>query len=677
MLHLSNIIKVLLKRYPDEKTTDQSVDLNHDQLFALFNRFFLSALSGNPDEINKLSEEFEESSEFKPVIRFYMDGLNLIRHELEKKVEDDPEFLGKLAEVSEWYSSNKAEGDLSDLAEQTWKVFFPEASGIYDNPEKSISDLREKRFVKITKLNDDPVESPVDEMIFTSNALLTIPAISMNIKDAGFSSKVESVLSQTVKDKQLYWYDHPIQIGVEPQKNEVLYGLRALNEAVSYEKKNRNAPKDKKLTCILSASVTHERLHQIAKNYLEDEFHRNEALENLEIYLFTETETDSLISEVLVPAAKKYLNKEPEEAKQLLQIFGVDGEYGRHYSFLKAITAFWKVFIDPAKKATFKIDLDQVFPQEILVNQSGSSAFEHLCTPLWGAEGFDSQDEPVDLGMIAGALVNEKDIKKSLFTPDITLPEKVETADELIFFSKLPQAISTQSEMLARYDSIPLDGKNICIQRVHVTGGTNGIIINRLFRYRPFTPSFFGRAEDQAYIMSILDRDDTDLAYVHRPGLIMRHDKEAFAQEAIKAAKIGKLVGDYTRILLFSAYSELLNTENFRIKNWLDPFTGCFISKIPISVVYLRFALKVMSFFKNDRGDEGVEFIKNGSRRITETLKFISSDFEAQYQKERAGWELYYDILISCQSALSRGDTYAKGLKERAEKLVQTSHLNI
>jgi len=677
MLHLSNIIKVLLKRYPDENTTHQSVDLNHDQLFTLLNRSFLSALSGNSDEINKLSEEFEESSEFKLVIRFYMDGLNLIRHELEKKVEDDPEFLGKLAEVSEYCSSNNSEGDLSDLAEQTWKVFFPEATGIYDNPERSISALREKRSVKITKLNDDPVESPLDEMIFTSNALLTIPANNKNIKDLGFSSKVESVLSQTVKDKQLYWYDHPIQIGVEPQKNEVLYGMHALNEAVSYEKKNRNAPKDKKLTCILSASVTHERLHQIAKNYLEDEFHRNEALENLSLYLFTETDTDALLSEILVPAAEKYLDKNSEEARNLLQIFGVDGEYGRHYSFLKAITAFWQVFIDPAKKATFKIDLDQVFPQEILVNESGSSAFEHLCTPLWGSEGLDSQDESVDLGMIAGALVNEKDIQKSLFTSDVTLPEKIETADELIFYSKLPQAISTQSEMLTRYDSIPVDGKNICIQRVHVTGGTNGIIINRLFRYRPFTPSFFGRAEDQAYIMSILDRDNTDLAYVHEAGLVMRHDKEAFAQEAIKAAKIGKLIGDYTRILLFSAYSELLNTENFRIKNWLDPFTGCFISKIPISVVYLRFALKAMSFFKNDKGDEGIEFIKNGSRRITETLKFISSDFEAQYRKERAGWELYYDILIACQSALSRGDTYAKGLKERAEKLVQTSHLNI
>ena len=58
-------------------------------------------------------------------------------------------------------------------------------------------------------------------------------------------------------------------------------------------------------------------------------------------------------------------------------------------------------------RATFKIDLDQVFPQEELLETMGASAFELLCTPLWGAHGRDAQDRSVSLGMIAGALVNE------------------------------------------------------------------------------------------------------------------------------------------------------------------------------------------------------------------------------------------------------------------------------
>jgi hypothetical protein len=629
------------------------------------------------DSLASLYEDFRDNDDYQSVFKFYINGLDLIRSELDSVIKDNLQFEKILTEVADWCTINPKNSNRADQAEQTWKIFFPEATGIYNNPEKSISDLRKKRTVTITKLNENPVVSPLDELIFTSNALLTLPSKKTNIRDLGFSEVVENIISETMADGQLYWYDHPIQIGVLPEKNEVLYGMRALNDAVSYEKQHKNAPEDKKLTCVLSASVTHERLHQIAKQYLEDEFHRGQSMENLEIFLFTETETDSLISEVLIPAAKQYLNRDPEEAKQSFQIFGVDGEYGRHYSFLKAITALWQVFIDPSKKATFKIDLDQVFPQDVLVDESGASAFEHLCSPLWGASGTDSDGEPVDLGMIAGALVNERDIHKGLFTPDVPIPDNVEETDELIFFSKLPQAISTQAEMLTRYDNDSLDGRNKCIQRVHVTGGTNGILIDRLFRYRPFTPSFFGRAEDQAYIMSILDREDTDLAYVHEPGLIMRHDKEAFAQEAMKAAKIGKLVGDYTRILLFSAYSDLLNAENFRIKHWLDPFTGCFISQIPITVVYLRFAMKALSFFNGAKGKEGIEFIDNGSKRINETLEFITSGFVSQYNKERTGWDLYYETLSACRSALENDDPFVNELKERAVRIIEQCHLNI
>jgi hypothetical protein len=677
MQHLSNIIKTILSRFTDEESTSELIDSESQQQYYLLNNAFLEALSGKTTGIDNFYEKYKDLLDDGSFIRFYMEGLKLIHQELESVINTDAEFAERLCDVSEWCTKNGKDADISDLADQVWRVFFPEAVGIFKNEKESIEDLQKKRFVKIEKINDTPINSPLKEIIFTSNALLTVPSKGKKLEELGLSPTVEKVLDQSATDKQLYWYDHPIQIGVEPDKNEVLYGMRALNEAVTYEKKNRNAPVAQKLTCILSASVTHEMLHQIAKQYLEDEFHRGQPMENLSLFLFTETETDLLISEILVPAAERYLNLDPDEAQELLQVFGVDGEYGRHYSFLKAITAFWQVFIDPSKKATFKIDLDQVFPQDILVNETGSSAFEHLCTPLWGAEGIDADDEPVDLGMIAGALVNEKDIHKSLFTTDVPIPDKVETADELIFFSKLPQAISTEAEMLTKYDSVNPDGKNSCIQRVHVTGGTNGILVDRLFKYRPFTPTFFGRAEDQAYIMSVLDRGEKNLSYVHRAGLIMRHDKEAFAQEAMKAAHIGKLVGDYTRILLFSAYSVVLNAENFRIKKWLDPFTGCFISKLPITVVHLRLALKAMLFFQEGNSEEGADFLKNGSKRIRQTIEFISSDFETNYWKERSGWNLYYDILNACRSALEEGDKYADQLRERAEKLIQENHLEI
>jgi hypothetical protein len=218
-------------------------------------------------------------------------------------------------------------------------------------------------------------------------------------------------------------------------------------------------------------------------------------LNNLDVYVFTETDTQRIIKEVLAPAARYFLQH--PDATNALSMIGVDGQYGRHYSFLKAVAAFWKVFVEPRVNATFKIDLDQVFPQQTLVAQTGASAFEHFMTPLWGATGTDARGKPVELGMIAGALVNEKDIESSLFTPDVALPNRSLLPDEHIFFAVLPQAVSTRAEMMTRYNTSRFDGVATCIQRVHVTGGTNGILIDSLSQHRPFTPSFIGRAEDQ------------------------------------------------------------------------------------------------------------------------------------------------------------------------------------
>lgn len=56
----------------------------------------------------------------------------------------------------------------------------------------------------------------------------------------------------------------------------------------------------------------------------------------------------------------------------LKEVFGVDGEYGRHYSFLKAIAPLWQIIADRRKIGTFKIDLDQVFPENELAGETGN-----------------------------------------------------------------------------------------------------------------------------------------------------------------------------------------------------------------------------------------------------------------------------------------------------------------
>jgi len=275
--------------------------------------------------------------------------------------------------------------------------------------------------------------------------------------------------------------------------------------------------------------------------------------------------------------------------------------------------------------------------------------------------------------MIAGALVNESDIGHCLFTPDVALPRGPLRPDEYIFFSGLPQAVSTQAEMMTRYDGPQFNGRTTCIQRVHVTGGTNGIRIDSLRRHRPFTPSFIGRAEDQAYLLSALHRPEPRLAYVHKDGLIMRHDKEAFARQAIEAAESGRTVGDYVRMLYFSTYADVISESSAELKEILDPFTGCFISKIPITVSHLRLALTAARLFDEQQNDKALELIKIGARRLPKALEFIGGENSAlkdQYETERRGWDLYYDTLDAVEQALANNDPLAASLQQKARDLI-------
>ena len=118
-----------------------------------------------------------------------------------------------------------------------------------------------------------------------------------------------------------------------------------------------------------------------------------------------------------------------------------------------------------------------------------------------------------------------------------------------LFCPQWPQAISTEAEILQRDSGY---------QRIHVTGGTTGITAEALRIWRPFTPGFINRAEDQAYAMAAL-KEDSYLSHLHANGLIMRHDKQAFASRSIAHASNGKAIGDIERLLLFSRYAELVH----------------------------------------------------------------------------------------------------------------------
>ncbi len=622
---------------------------------------FLVQLSGKKNPRWKAAEEtlarFESAAQWKPVVAFYRHALENIVQEIRSRGLENAGFSDALAELST--AVELKDGDL-------WPALFPEGVGIRSNEAGRIEALRARRAVEIETPCADPVTDPARELLFTSNALLTLPAKTTRIDDLPYSDKLKTALKKAAGEEQRYWFDHPIQIGVPKENNELLYGLHGLAEALAFEKERGTAAADATLTCVLSITVTHEGLHSVTHDYLREEL--GHAPDGLEIFAFTETETRALIEEVLAPAAEKFCDADPAAAQ--LQVFGVDGEYARHYSFLKAVSALWKIVCSDSFKATFKIDLDQTFPQKTLVAETGKSAFEHFATPLWGARAKDIQGNPLELGMIAGALVNESDLAQGLFTPDVTFPSGKLSPEEQIFFSRLPQALSTEAEMMTR--------EGAALQRIHVTGGTNGIRIDALRRHRPFTPSFIGRAEDQCYILSVLGMEGARLSYAHESGLIMRHDKEAFAPEAIKSAKTGTTIGDYIRTLYFSAYARELNNNLDEIKDLIDPFTGAFVSHIPQTVATLRMAFKTLMLAEEQQYDAAVELACSGAERLTRAIRFVSgkeSRLRQQLANERESWHLFYDVLEKLETALAGGDAFAADLKAKALDIIESTRI--
>ena len=717
------------------------------------NAAFLITLSGAKHPLFKEAgstlDELGTNPLWGGIVAFYNKAAELIRAEfLESSRQGDTlerakEFCS-LASASNSKAGAKTKtkaGPGSGLAtepvlqEALFSLFCPEAAGLSDGaaglspkggalsdggealskedlpPGPLVEDLRRQRAVTLNSLNPNPVEDVPREVLFTANALLTVPPPESPLSEEDFSPALREALKEVSREDQLYWYDHPVQIGVEPEKNEILYGLEHLKEALSFEKEARVlsgvvpgvVPDDAELTCVLSVSVTHQGLQRIAKEYVEHELEKSHELTGLNVFLFTEADTARLIGEVLEPAARRYLPDIEDPLSALEEVIGVDGRYGRHFSFLKAVSAFWQVFVNPGIKATFKFDLDQVFPQEELKKETGLTAFEHLKSPLWGADGTDSEGHPVHLGMLAGALVNERDIGKSLFTPDVKYPRPPFKGEDSLFLSRLPQALSTEAEMMARYGAPSLDGRKNCLSRVHVTGGTTGITVASLRKYRPFTPVFINRAEDQAYLLSVLfsqnPNDDTGsggtpetplLRYLHKDGLIMRHDKEAFAGEAIKAAAVGKLIGDYERLILFSYYARALPWAMGDIKAQIDPFTGCFVSRLPFTVAYLRLALKAAALFESadaacndDKGGGGDgdgdaarahELIETGLKRLDavteEALSEGRDGLREKYLREKGAWDLFYDTLDHIEEALKKNDPFAIELKDKALSIV-------
>ncbi len=509
---------------------------------------------------------------------------------------------------------------LPDSAYPLWSLFSPEAIECEQQPQKVRKKLQQARTLTDLTLDEAVISDVAEQVLFTSNVLLGVPLEGDDVRHLALGSDFHNTLQYAQSQPQEYWYDHPIPVGISAEENEILYGLDHLDKALAVEVERGNLKLGQKLTVALSCSVTHSALADIAKQYVEYEIQTHLDLKHIEVAVFGENECRAILKAIF-----------PQASEHLEGVFGVNGAYGRHYTFLKAIAPLWQKAVGSKLKATFKIDLDQVFDQTMLIRDSGKSAFEHFLHSNWGATARDSDGNKVSLGMLGGGLVNESDAHRGLFTADVKLPNGQDYAMfEQLFCARWGQALSTQEEIISQREDF---------QRVHVTGGTNGILIDSLYTYQPFTPTFIHRAEDQAFILSALANpvEQHYLVYSHQPGLIMRHDKDAFAGRVMQVSEAGKVLGDIERVLLFSGYAQQHPLGMDLLKHKLYPFTGTFISKMPVSLALLRFMLE--GCYKD------ANYLDSGAHRLIKCLDFCQNRLADEVRSNQQGWKEYYSAL--------------------------------
>ncbi len=505
-----------------------------------------------------------------------------------------------------------------------WALFSPEAIECETEPKQVREKIQAKRTITQLENASQAITNVADQLLLTSNVLLGIPLKGDSVEHIKLSEKFHQTLAKAQAEDQEYWYDHPIPVGISSEENEILYGIKHLDRALATEVERGNLRADQKLTVALSCSVTHPSLAHIAKEYVEYEIRTHLNLKHIEVAVFGEDECLAILAEGF-----------PQASKDLKGVFGVNGSYGRHYTFLKAIAPLWQKGIKPSLKATFKIDLDQVFEQSMLIEETGKSFFEHIMQSNWGANGIDADGNKVHLGMLGGGLVNETDAHKGLFTADVKAPNGKDYAIfEQLFCARWPQALSTEEEIISKRKDL---------QRVHVTGGTNGILLDSLYKFRPYTPTFIHRAEDQAFILSALANpvDDQYLVYSHQPGLIMRHDKEAFAGRVMEVAEAGKVLGDIERVLLFSTYAKHHPLGLEALKDKLYPFTGTFVSQTPVTLALVRFLLE--GSFKD------AEYSESGANRLIKCFNYCQNSLQDEVHSNQRGWDEYYQLLMNTE----------------------------
>ena len=630
------------------------------------------------------------SEEKETYLKFY----EIIQEETIRRLESDGAVVKLLQNVIQ-------AGDPDRLKATRLEIFNSlAAKALFQfDAEDIVKDIQRQNRLRLIANNENFIADPIKEVVFTANVLVTPPR-SESLIPEGLPAWAEKSLKSVIGLPVDWYFDHPMEMATTRDAlhaSEFILCLTRLEESFRTEIEiEKTARKDHiregdKVPLYISISPTHGgmRLGSAAREVLKCQYAaavKSGILPELKIvepYLYSQAEVRQLIKDVLVPAAKRYFPEIPDkEIQGYLSFLGVEGYYAMHYNFLKAFGSLAK-FMDPRVKAVIKIDTDQSFPAERFYRETGLCWLESFTLPTLGALARDQNERDIYLGCFAGSLTNLNELidKDDLFLPDISIPDVPESIPEGeagVFYQALVQSLITRGEAFppeVQWRALKILNE-YPYMRTFVTGGTIGFLIEALERYAPFVDAHVHRAEDQAFLLSVLfdQYDGNLLRYVYFPGLHMIHEKESFASESIKIAEPYKEIYDLERIWNFShlarALCEIKGWDFEDVRKTLNFFTASFIQPFPGLLALTRFVLSVAG--KGGRNREDIIYQKEGLRRLSK-IAFSQERYyrgtKTRVAKQIKAWRFYYDLMIRLRESARKGDAFALALRRKASEI--------
>ncbi len=126
------------------------------------------------------------------------------------------------------------------------------------------------------------------------------------------------------------------------------------------------------------------------------------------------------------------------------------------------------------------------------------------------------------------------------------------------------------------------------------------------------------------------------------------------------------------RHIQFSAYARELTDDVAILRRELAPFTGAFVSKLPLTTALLRLLLTTLSW-ENDSATQASRLFVRGIDRLLAAASFAAGDFVAELEEDRTGWRDFYDALDSLEVAIGAEERWALAARDNGAAVIARS----